>query len=112
MFLPISFLSALAGVGLAGVAALMPDTGVDGTAGAYLALAGAVGVAALIGLLLIPGFVPPSLRGPVVVFVLLVMVLTGFAAWFLMQNLLLAGIALAAVTLLGSRATANRRVVL
>jgi len=108
MLLPISFLFSLAGVGLAGAAALRPDTGVDGTPGAFLALAGAVAVTALLGLLLVDGVIPARMRGIAVGLVLLIMLLTGIAAWFLMQTLLVTAMALSAAAFLASRAVPSR----
>ncbi|OYW58440.1 MAG: hypothetical protein B7Z10_05375 [Rhodobacterales bacterium 32-66-7] len=112
MLLPVSFVFTLAGVVLAGYAALAPDTGVDGTIGAYLALAGAVGSATLLGILLVDGLVPARFWAPVLGFVLFVMILTAIAAFFLMQTLLLAAMVVAALALLASRFTTKRRVVL
>ena len=51
MFLAISLFAALVGVGLAGAAALLPDTGIDGTSGGFLALFGAVAAALTLSLL-------------------------------------------------------------
>ena len=49
MLRSLSFISALLGVGFAAAAALLPDTGVDGTPGAFLALLGAVAVTLALG---------------------------------------------------------------
>lgn len=111
MFLPIAFLAALGGAGLAAAAALLPDTGVDGTIGAFLALAGAVAATVLLGLFIIYG-TPGRRHGAVVAAVVFVEVLTGVAAWFLMQDALLIAMAVSAAALLASAMTAPRRVAL
>ena len=101
MLLTVSFLSALVGVGFAGVAALLPDTGVDGTPGAFLAFAGAAAVALAIGLML-GSSVSSRVRGVLGWFAALVAILSALAAWFLMQNVLLAAMIVALVALVVS----------
>ena len=108
MILTVSFLSALAGVGFAGTAALLPDTGVDGTIGAFLAFAGSVGVMTALGLLLVP-WVPAKVRGLIAVVGALVAILTALAAWFLMQDALLATTVVALLALLSSGVMAGRK---
>ena len=101
MLLTVSFLSALVGVGFAGVEALLPDTGIDGTLGAFLAFAGAVAVALAIGLML-GSSVSSRVRGVLGRVAALVALLTALAAWFLMQNVLLGSMTLALVALVVS----------
>ena len=108
MLLTVSFLSALVGVGFAGAAALMSDTGIDGTTGGYLALAGAVAVAILIGLPVF-GWVSSRKIGLIVGVAGLIVLLTGLAAWFLMQNGLLATMVLSLLTLVLSALTSDRK---
>ena len=109
MLLTISFLSAIVGVGIAGTAALLPDTGINGTLGAILALFGSAGVAAALGLLL-ASWVPVKARGVFMWLAGLVAILTALAAWFLMQNILAATMAVTLLTLLASAITANRKI--
>lgn len=111
MLLAISFLSALVGMGFAGAAALLPDTGIDGTPGSYLALLGAVGSALLVGLL-VAGIAPVRTRGFILGLATLTMVLTALAAWFLMQDSVLASMVLSLLALLISSATAERKTTL
>jgi formate/nitrite transporter FocA (FNT family) len=110
MFHVISLLAALAGVALAGTAALMPDTGVDGSPGAYLALLGAVGVALALCLLV---FARPSLGFAAVLAwsAGLISFLTALAAWFLMQDALLGAMVVSLVALIVGRVTVERRMV-
>lgn len=78
---------ALVGLGLALAAALLDGTGVTGTAGAWLAVAGAA--AALLCLALLA--LLPMQRGLyrlVAALAVLAAGLTAVAAWFLMQNIL------------------------
>lgn len=109
MLLTVSFLSALAGVAFAGIAALLPDTGINGTLGGILALAGSVGVAAALGLLLVR-WVPGKARGVFAGIAGLVAILTALAAWFLMQNALLATMIVALLALLLCGVMADRKV--
>lgn len=109
MLLFISFLLALAGAGIAGAAALQPDTGIDGTLGAFLAFVGAGTVALALGLLLTAS-VPKWARGVLVGIAGLVAVLTSLAAWFLMQNTLLATMALTLLALLASSILPDRKI--
>ena len=108
MLLTVSFLSALAAVGFAGTAALLPDTGINGTLGAFLAFAGAVAVTIVLGLLLI-AWVPTKARGVFAGVAALVAVLTALAAWFLMQNALLATMVVTLLALLVSGVSADRK---
>lgn len=75
---------AITGIVVAGSAALLPDTGVNGTPGAYLALLGTVGIALSLALLLILKL-PRRTENLVSGFIALSAMLTGLAAWFLMQ---------------------------
>jgi len=110
MLLPISLSAALAGVGLAGAAALLADTGVDGTPGGFLALIGAVGATLALGLL-VTGAAPPRIRGMLKAVAGLAAILTAVAAFFLMQDALLAAMAVSLVALVFSAVTAKRKTV-
>ena len=109
MLFYVSFISALAGVGFAGTAALMPDTGIDGTAGGFLAFLGAGAVTAAIGLLLLT-WVPTKARGVFAGMAGLVAILTAIAAWFLMQNALLATMIVTLLALLVSAVIPGRKI--
>ena len=109
MLLSFSFISALAGVGFAIAAALLPDTGIDGTLGALLALLGAVAVTFALGLLVIAK-VPARALGLFKAIAVLLATLTALAAWFLMQNGLLATMVLALLALLVSGVRADRKI--
>ena len=109
MLLTVSFLSALAGVVLAGIAALLPDTGINGTLGGLLVLAGSAAVAVALGVLLVR-WVPEKARGVLAGFAGLVAILTAIAAWFLMQNALLATMIVTLLALLVSAVMPNRKI--
>ena len=96
-------LASLAGVVLAAIAFLRPETGVTGTAGALLALVGATATA-LGSVLLMLG----RPRGWLVALSALAAILTALAAWFLMQWALAAVMALAFVGLLLGPAMSRR----
>lgn len=108
MLLTISFLSGLVGICFAGAAALLPDTGIDGTLGALLALVGTVAVSLAVGML-VTGKVPPKTRGALFGLAALFTVLTALAAWFLMQDTVLATMVVSLLTLLMSSATTERK---
>ncbi len=108
MLLTISFLSGLVGICFAGAAALLPDTGIDGTLGSFLALLGTVAVALAVGMLA-TGKVPSKTRGVLVGLAALFSVLTALAAWFLMQDTVLATMVVSLLALLMSSATAKRK---
>ena len=109
MLLGVSFLSALAGVGFAAAAAFLPDTGINGTPGAFLALFGAVAVTAALGLLMAVKL-PPTARGILSVLAALAAILTALAAWFLMQNVVAATMVISVVTLMLDATTAKRKI--
>ena len=109
MLLSVSFFSALAGVALAGTAALLPETGIDGTLGAFLALAGSVAVTTALGLLFVT-WVPTKARGVFAGIAALLAVLTALAAWLLMQNGLLATMVLSLLALLVRSVMTNRKI--
>lgn len=111
MFLLISFLAALAGVALACAAALLGDTGVDGTLGAFLALFGTVAASVTLGLL-ITGKAPERVRGVLLGLAGLATLLTALAAFFLMQDVLLIAMAVSFMALLVSAATTRRKATL
>ncbi len=108
MLLIISLLSGFVGVCFAGAAALLPDTGIDGTPGSFLALLGAVAVTLVVGML-VSGKVPARTRGVVFSFAALLAVLTALAAWFLMQDTVLATMVVSLLALLTGSATAGRK---
>lgn len=99
---------ALAGTVLGAIAYLAPNTGVDGTAGALLALIGATAVTlgGLLGMML-------SGRGWVTTLLDLLLgagaLLTAAAAYFLMQYLFAAAMALAVAGLLLAVGATGRR---
>lgn len=93
----IALLPALAGVGLAGYAWVAEGTGVNGTAGALLALIGAL--AALLGLAILAMAHPAGGRRRLVVALALVTaLLTAVAGWFLMQDALAVVMAVVVLT--------------
>jgi drug/metabolite transporter (DMT)-like permease len=96
------------GVFLGAAAYLGDDTGVDGTAGALLALFGAaaVTVAALVAI----APMPRGLRTTLNVLLVLGAVMTAFAAWMLMQPLFAAAMAASALGLVAALAVPRRRV--
>lgn len=107
MFQLISVLAALAGVALAAYAWLAEGTGVTGTPGALLALVGAVAVwiaAMVMGLPSVRGGLHMTLR----VLAVLAGALTALAAWFLMQNVLAAVMAVASLALLFAVSSGRR----
>lgn len=76
---------ALTGLGFAGYAALVPDTGVDGTIGSYLALLGTVGVVLFVRLAVFLKL-PSRNESFILGLIALSAILTGLAGWFLMQQ--------------------------
>lgn len=111
MFLAVSLLSALAGLGFAAAAAFLPDTGIDGTIGAFLALLGAVGVT--LALAVLAATKPPAkARDLFTVIAALLAILTAVAAWFLMQNVVLAAMVLSLLALLASVATDKQKTII
>lgn len=108
MILTMSFLLALAGVGFAGTAAFLPDTGIDGTRGAHLALLGATAVMLALGLLAATN-VSGGLRAALIVAAVIGAVLTATAAWFLMQNVLAALMAAAGLAALAGFGNNDRK---
>lgn len=108
MILSISFLSALAGVGFAGAAALLSDTGVDGTPGAILALLGAGATSLAVGLLAV-GRVQGKARLTLSVIGAVLAILTAVASWFLMQDALLITMVVTLLMLLVSGFVTTRK---
>lgn len=93
MLQPIVIASSVLGLGLALFALLAPGTGVTLTLGAALAVTGAL--ATLVGLLLLAtARMRAGLHWLVAVLTVVAAGLTGVAAWFLMQNILAAVMAL------------------
>ncbi|WP_176559456.1 hypothetical protein [Rubellimicrobium roseum] len=84
---------------LGGAAYIRPDSGVDGTGGALLALAGAVAVA-VGALIALTAVLRGALRGVLDALLFLGAALTAVAAWFLMQDAFAAAMALAALGVL------------
>ncbi len=108
MLLTISFISGLVGICFSGAAALLPDTGIDGTPGSFLALLGTVGVTLAVGML-VTGKVPSKARGVLFGLAALLTVLTALAAWFLMQDNVLVTMVVSFLALLMSSATVERK---
>jgi hypothetical protein len=108
MFLATSIIAAILGVALAGRAALLPETGVSGTPGAYLVLVGSAAVAFAAGLL-ISRRLSSLGRRIILALAILIGVLTVLAAFFLMQNALLAAMTVALVALVGDGMNLNRK---
>lgn len=101
-------LPALAGAALGAFAYLGPDTGVDGTAGALLALIGAVAVS--LGALIVMMAEPRGWAFRTLVALMgLGAVLTAVAAYFLMQYLFAAAMVLAVLGLILAVAIPTRR---
>ena len=111
MFLSISLVAALVGVGFAGSAAFGPDTGIDGTLGAFLALLGAVALTLTL-IILSTLRVSARLRAVLVWLAGLLAILTGLAAWFLMQDALLGATVVSFLALLLRNATGQRKPIL
>ena len=111
MLLTISFLSGLVGVCFAGAAALMPDTGIDGTLGSFLALLGTVSVTLAVGML-VTGNVRSKTRNFLFGLAAIFTVLTALAAWFLMQDTVLTTMVVSLLALLISRATVERKAII
>ena len=81
----ISFGAALVGAGFAGMAALSPDTGIEGTLGAFLTLLGAVTVTVTVEIgILLATKLSTGTRNFLPVIATLIVILTGLAAWLLM----------------------------
>ena len=110
MYFVISFIAALGGLALAAAAAFLPDTGVDGTYGAFLALLGAVGALLFIGLLATRRFSGTARRVLIGVAVLTAF-LTALAAWFLMQDEMVVAFAVSLLALLAGSAIVDRKTV-
>ncbi len=110
MFGAVSILAALVGVALAAFGALAPDTGVNGTLGAYLALLGALAVTVAV-LILIAAKPGSGVRDLLIVAILLAASLTAIAAWFLMQNWLICAMVVATLALLFHRYPPQKRAV-
>ena len=108
MYFVVSFLAALAGIAFAAAAAFLPDTGVDGTLGAFLALLGAVGLLLMVGLIATRRF-STSARRALIGMAALTSVLTGLAAWFLMQDEVLVAVAVSILALLAGTAVVDRK---
>ena len=101
-------LAAFAGAVMAALAFLTPDSGVDGTPGAGLALAGAAAVAVGALVAMAPG-VRGGWRGLLVALLLLGAVLTALAAWFLMRPAFAVAMAAAALLVLVAPFVRSRR---
>lgn len=110
MFQMMSIAAAMVGVGLAGAAAFWPDTGIDGTLGGFLAVIGAVALTVLLTMVWTEKF-PMKVRRFLDWCAGLVAILTGLAAWFLMQDALLLAMAVAFSALLISVTTAPRKTI-
>ena len=110
MFYITSFIAAFAGLVLAAIAALMPDTGVNGTPGAFLTLAGAAAVCLV--LVIIQNIKQRSrLRLALSVIMIIAAVLTSVAAWFLMQNGIVVAMAVAVLAFLAHGSATKKSVI-
>ena len=109
MLLAISFLAALIGLGLAAAAALLPDTGIDGTIGAFLAVLGAFSVTFALGVIVAKKG-PFRARGVLSGVAALISILTAVAAWFLMQDAVLLAMVASLLALLANGTVAQRKV--
>lgn len=103
-----ALLPAIAGVVLGAIAYLQPETGVAGTPGALLALAGAAATAIGAALAMLPS-VSGSLRNILIFLTGLAAFLTAVAAWFLMQYAFATVMALALLGLGVALIIPNRR---
>lgn len=101
-------LPAIVGAVLAGVAYFVPNTGVDGTVGALLALIGAVAVA-VGSLLAMSGSVRGGFLTTLNILLGIGAILTATAAYFLMQYGFAIAMALAFVALVVVATTSPRR---
>lgn len=108
VFLLISLAAAIVGVGFVGAAALRVDTGIDGTFGAYLAIMGAVALTLSLAILW-TAKLPARVRGIFGWSAVFLAMLTGVAAWFLMQDALFLAMVVAFLALLMSLATTQRK---
>ncbi|MDZ4313102.1 MAG: hypothetical protein U1A24_21380 [Cypionkella sp.] len=110
MLLATSFLAALIGLGFAGAAAVLPDTGIDATIGAFLAVLGAFAVTLALGVIVAKKGKFKA-RGVLLRIAAIVSILTAIAAWFLMQDAVLAAMVVSLLALLASGAAAERKVI-
>jgi ABC-type enterobactin transport system permease subunit len=110
MYFAISFLAAMVGLALAAAAAILPDTGVDGTPGAFLAVLGAAGVLSCVGLLATRRF-SGGARRVLIGVAGLTAFLTAMAAWFLMQNEVLVAFAISLLALVAGSAIVDRKTI-
>jgi ABC-type enterobactin transport system permease subunit len=108
MYFAISLIAAMVGLVFAAAAAFLPDTGVNGTPGAFLALLGAAGVLLFVGLLASRRFSRGARRALVGIAVLTAC-LTALAAWFLMQNEILLAFAVSLLALVAATFTVDRK---
>jgi hypothetical protein len=108
MYFIVSLVAALVGVVFAAAAAFVPDTGVDGTLGAFLVLFGTTGLLVAVGLLLVGSFSTPA-RRLLIGIATLTTIITGLAAWFLMQNEVLVAVAVSLLALVVASATMDRK---
>lgn len=109
MLLAISFLASLVGLGFAGAAALLPDTGINGTLGASLAVLGAFAVTLALGVLVAKKG-PFRRRGVLSGIAAMVSILTAVAAWFLMQDAVVMAMVVSLLALLANATVRQRKV--
>jgi Na+/melibiose symporter-like transporter len=102
----ISIFAAIIGIGFAAAAAMMPETGVDGTPGAFAVLAGTILATVL---LLVPAAVRTAPRRALALLAMIVLVVTAVGAWFLMQNALAAVLVAALIAQTAHGASARAR---
>ena len=109
MFFGISVLAAFIGFGLAAAAAFLPDTGVTGSIGAMLVLVGTIAVGLTLGWIAYI-FRSRGLRGTLITIMVLAASLTAVAAWFLMQNDIVAAMIVVVLAFLLSGRPTRRKV--
>jgi hypothetical protein len=108
MYFAISLIAALVGLAFATAAAFLPDTGVNGTLGAFLTLLGAAGVLLFVGLLA-SRRLSRAARRALIGIAFLTACLTALAAWFLMQNEILLAFAVSLLALVAATFTVDRK---
>ncbi len=110
MYFVVSFVAALTGVAFAAAAAFLPDTGVDGTLGALLALLGAAGLLLIVGLLAV-WRVSTAARWTLVGIAALTSALTALAGWFLMQDEIAVAAVVSLLALMAASAIADQKTI-
>lgn len=110
MFFITSFVAAFVGLALATLAMWMPDTGVNGSLGAFLTVLGAVGVVLALSVIAV-GVRSNSLHAVLVTLMIVAATLTALASWFLMQTGIIVAMVVAVSAFLASGTQPQRRVI-